>query len=325
MRRVRELDGLRAVAILLVLGCHYEGFARLAHGVLEFGWVGVDIFFVLSGYLITTILIGSKNLPKPYRTFYSRRAFRILPPYFAVLLGIVAFGLFSGTHYFLTPSYLIKQVLFLQTFSVPSIRLFVNVCTHLPWHLSHIANLRLDAGHLPMGSFGITPNLVFASFTFWSVSIEEYFYVFWAPIMLRCSRTWIVIIACSICIAEILLRWIAADASVYFSLLFRFDALIYGAFLALLITEWKKAGIPAWAKKLFWTILATSAITILCILILIHPVLDREIRSSPLFLAFGLPVFSLGAAALMGILVLEAGSDRWFARLLRWRYSSLAR
>ena len=46
MRRIRELDGLRAVAIVLVLGCHYEGFSRLAWSIPEFGWIGVDLFFV---------------------------------------------------------------------------------------------------------------------------------------------------------------------------------------------------------------------------------------------------------------------------------------
>ena len=58
MQRIRELDGLRAVAIFLVLGCHYEGFSQLAWRIPEFGWIGVDLLFCLSGYLITTILLG---------------------------------------------------------------------------------------------------------------------------------------------------------------------------------------------------------------------------------------------------------------------------
>ena len=78
--RILELDGLRALAILFVLGCHYPGFANLAWHIPEFGWIGVDIFFALSGYLITTILLGLRNRVTPYRTFYSRRFIRILPP-----------------------------------------------------------------------------------------------------------------------------------------------------------------------------------------------------------------------------------------------------
>src|ERR1700743_2520087 len=84
--RILELDGIRAIAILLVLGCHYAGFATQLGGFPMFGWVGVDIFFALSGYLITTILLGLRGRPAPYRTFYSRRAVRILPPYLAVSL-----------------------------------------------------------------------------------------------------------------------------------------------------------------------------------------------------------------------------------------------
>src|ERR1035438_8597101 len=93
MQRIKELDGLRAIAILLVLGCHYQGFAPLLYGLPEFGWFGVDIFFVLSGYLITTILLGLRDQPKPYQTFYSRRAIRIFPPYFAALVPVFALGL----------------------------------------------------------------------------------------------------------------------------------------------------------------------------------------------------------------------------------------
>src|SRR5579864_3258892 len=87
--RILELDGLRAIAILLVLGCHYPGFARRLHRLPEFGWVGVDIFFALSGYLITTVLLGLRGRRTPYRTFYSRRFIRILPPYLATTLFLL--------------------------------------------------------------------------------------------------------------------------------------------------------------------------------------------------------------------------------------------
>jgi hypothetical protein len=79
------LDGLRAICILLVIfnhtRCHYPPFI--------YGWVGVDIFFVLSGFLITTLLLREResygNLS--LKGFYTRRAFRILPVYFVVLAG----------------------------------------------------------------------------------------------------------------------------------------------------------------------------------------------------------------------------------------------
>jgi peptidoglycan/LPS O-acetylase OafA/YrhL len=79
------LDGLRAICILLVIfnhtHCHYPPFI--------YGWVGVDIFFVLSGFLITTLLLRERenygNLS--LKAFYARRAFRILPLYFTILAG----------------------------------------------------------------------------------------------------------------------------------------------------------------------------------------------------------------------------------------------
>jgi peptidoglycan/LPS O-acetylase OafA/YrhL len=93
-----ELDAVRGVAILLVLLVH--GFAsrygirlRGVPGVfLRFtsgGWLGVNLFFVLSGFLITGILLDSKSRTLYYRNFYIRRALRILPAYYALLLLLV--------------------------------------------------------------------------------------------------------------------------------------------------------------------------------------------------------------------------------------------
>src|ERR1700680_815839 len=91
-----ELDALRGLAILLVLFFHGFGFQfgtaqlpRLAHLFVVAtmpGWVGVNLFFVLSGFLITGILLDSKNHPHYYRRFYVRRAVRILAAFYAFLL-----------------------------------------------------------------------------------------------------------------------------------------------------------------------------------------------------------------------------------------------
>src|ERR1700688_149946 len=91
-----ELDTVRGLAILLVLFFHGFGFQfasaplrRLAHWFVVAtmpGWVGVNLFFVLSGFLITGILLDSKNHPHYYSRFYFRRALRILPAYYAFLL-----------------------------------------------------------------------------------------------------------------------------------------------------------------------------------------------------------------------------------------------
>ena len=83
--RIKSLDGLRGVAILLVLFYHL-----LNHGFLyplfDQGWMGVDLFFVLSGFLITGILLDTKNSKGYYKNFFVRRALRILPLYFSVVI-----------------------------------------------------------------------------------------------------------------------------------------------------------------------------------------------------------------------------------------------
>ena len=76
------LDGLRGLAILLVIFLHNFGFMNY----FFFGWLGVDLFFVLSGFLITDILLNSLGKPNFLKNFYLRRIFRIFPLYYLVLV-----------------------------------------------------------------------------------------------------------------------------------------------------------------------------------------------------------------------------------------------
>src|SRR5258708_4274543 len=96
-----ELNTLRGLAVLLVLFFHGFGFeftTRGLSGVAKLfvaatlpGWMGVNLFFVLSGFLITGVLLDSKGRTDYFRRFYYRRALRILPIYYAVLavLGVL--------------------------------------------------------------------------------------------------------------------------------------------------------------------------------------------------------------------------------------------
>src|SRR5215468_8569908 len=86
------LDGVRGLAILLVLAVHFVGNAtpvswgeRIAVKLGNYGVLGVDLFFVLSGFLITGLLLDSKGDPHYFRNFYARRTLRIFPLYYAVL------------------------------------------------------------------------------------------------------------------------------------------------------------------------------------------------------------------------------------------------
>jgi peptidoglycan/LPS O-acetylase OafA/YrhL len=98
--RIQSLDGLRGIAILSVLLIH--------HGLFNNGWMGVDLFFVLSGFLITQILRKEKGEPFYWKRFYVKRATRILPP----LVLTVALG------YLFTPkAHLLAAVAYLLSFS----------------------------------------------------------------------------------------------------------------------------------------------------------------------------------------------------------------
>jgi peptidoglycan/LPS O-acetylase OafA/YrhL len=95
-KRFPALDGLRAIAALLVVVYHYGG----PNWAMANGWIGVHLFFVLSGFLITTLALREedRNGKISLADFYIRRAFRILPVYFAVLGIVVAFTYLRGKY-----------------------------------------------------------------------------------------------------------------------------------------------------------------------------------------------------------------------------------
>jgi peptidoglycan/LPS O-acetylase OafA/YrhL len=90
-RRIPELDGLRAIAVTMVVLWHYVGIpgGDPLHTLFRPGRSGVDLFFVLSGFLITAILIESRGSQGYFRDFYTRRAFRILPVYLVMLALLI--------------------------------------------------------------------------------------------------------------------------------------------------------------------------------------------------------------------------------------------
>ena len=94
-----ELDTLRGIAVLGVMCLHaffwqyasysFGQWGRLILNLTRPGWIGVNLFFVLSGFLITGILLDSRSRPDYYRRFYTRRALRILPAYYLLLLCLL--------------------------------------------------------------------------------------------------------------------------------------------------------------------------------------------------------------------------------------------
>jgi peptidoglycan/LPS O-acetylase OafA/YrhL len=157
--RVQHLDGIRGVAILAVLSVHWlSWYSPFFHG----GAIGVDMFFVLSGFIITTVLWRTKNSSSAFRTwitFIHRRSKRLYP----ALLGLV-FG--SALLYGLAPS---------APISVDEVLRRGAVCLAQGsafWAASQGGELWLPALH----PFAQT----------WSLAIEWYFYLLWPIILLRC-------------------------------------------------------------------------------------------------------------------------------------------
>lgn len=156
--RILELDGLRAFAILAVMLHHSwpKGYWFSFAG--DAGWMGVDLFFVLSGYLITGILLKSLRRENGYRNFIVRRALRIFPLYFLSLGIFTAFIFFKKDH---ASWELMKS------------------WGGVSWFLIYLGNLRAAwMNSLP-------PVLSFA--TLWSLQVEEQFYILFPIAVARLS------------------------------------------------------------------------------------------------------------------------------------------
>lgn len=103
--RIPELDGLRGLAILLVISVHYfynpdanmPVALHFLQGFFCLGWTGVDLFFVLSGFLIGGILLEVRASPNYFKTFYIRRFFRIVPLYYLWLFCFIALLFLRGS------------------------------------------------------------------------------------------------------------------------------------------------------------------------------------------------------------------------------------
>ena len=305
--RIRELDGLRAIAILLVIACHYHAFASVLGGIFQFGWVGVDIFFVLSGFLITSILLKTKGSSNALRLFYTRRFQRILPP-LAIALLLISLGcILTRDLTFFRPTSLLRNVLFLQAF---------RGCRTFWAKLVSHQFVSLAPGELPLVGGGVDGTLSGSASVLWSLSIEEYFYLLWAPVVLYLGRRAVTFAGIAICAIEFFLRWMCfAGWANYFSVFYRFDALIYGALVALSMDTIRRHLL--WMRVLLPTILAVSIAGLAIVLAFLGPIMGREIRQSALFMVVGMPLISVSVAALVALLVLRTGSRGLAATALR--------
>jgi peptidoglycan/LPS O-acetylase OafA/YrhL len=237
--RVTALDGLRGMAILLVMLYHqtiavgstpvdrFVGFWTLA------GWAGVDLFFVLSGFLITGILLDAKRSSHYFRNFYARRILRIFPLYYAV----VAFSLLVLPHIPNWKSDVLGRIQGDEFF-----------------YWTYLSNISIAIHNaFRHGILDIS----------WSLAIEEQFYLTWPALVLLLDRRQLMRLCICVFFGAIVWRVSSLAAgtppiAVYVLAPGRLDALAVGAFIALAARS--GAGLESYTRQARYTLMASSIV-----------------------------------------------------------------
>src|SRR5919106_250426 len=163
---IPALDGLRGIAVILVMLHHFALYGtkpvslfvdKALKAVLLSGWIGVDLFFVLSGFLITGILIDSKGGTRYFRTFYARRFLRIFPLYYGFLLAFLV----------------------LVPLLHPVGSAFTALLTEQGWYWTYLINWKIGLTGWP--EYYILGH-------FWTLAVEEQFSVFWPLVVFFSGR-----------------------------------------------------------------------------------------------------------------------------------------
>jgi peptidoglycan/LPS O-acetylase OafA/YrhL len=292
-RHVAALDGIRGAAILLVLAFHFVQSIRYEFGYQDnpvlrgivLGWVGVDLFFVLSGFLITGILYDSKGSGHYFKNFYMRRVLRIFPLYYGTLL-----------------------VLLLLDLAWPAASVFGR--ENPAWIWLYLTNVVM--AWKGFGAAGYVDH-------FWSLAIEEHFYFVWPLAVFLFSRRRLLQLTVAMFFVSLGLRIALVLAgtnpeAIYVLTPLRLDALSVGAFLALTVRRpegFHKLAGPA------WLVASASGLGILAIIITRHTVyhLDEVMQT----LGYSLLALFFGALLILALtsplqLIFNLGILRWFGK-----------
>jgi peptidoglycan/LPS O-acetylase OafA/YrhL len=271
---VPVLDAIRGLAILLVLINHFIGeipfpnsfLGRIIDSLAKSTWVGVDLFFVLSGFLITGILydtLGSRNY---FRAFYARRFLRIFPLYYGFLFLVIAFSRplqieWHGRQY-LYLAYLQNTGIARHIFSIP-----LSPC--------------LSINHL------------------WSLAVEEQFYFVWPAVVFLCRNRLrlmglaIALVLGSIAVRILMVHLHAPLGSIYTFTPARADSLMMGAILALAMRSSPQTR-SSLSRAALWVLPGSLAL----LLALAWP--DRRLNWENARIAiFGYTLLALAGAALI--------------------------
>jgi peptidoglycan/LPS O-acetylase OafA/YrhL len=305
-RHIPAADGLRGIAVLATMLFHAQFFAGVDGPALwersyamtaGLGWAGVDLFFVLSGFLITGILYDSRNQPNYFRVFYLRRTVRIFPLYYAVLflLFLVVPAVMHAGH--VTPS--------ADAFGTKENQLFA-------W-------LYLVNWDLAVQGFGFVTPLIAH---FWSLSVEEQFYLVWPAAVRTFSREGLMALCGVMVVLAVLVRIFmflrGAPTAAYVLPFARMDGLAIGAFVALAARnagDWMRLG--KWAPRV--TLIAVAGFAALVVQARTTTFGDPLIGTlgiSLLCLCFGgiLVMLVSGAADGRARRMVQSSPLRWFGK-----------
>ncbi len=297
------LDGVRGIAILTVflydcLKAPGEGLLNLVlRKVSVAGWTGVDLFFVLSGFLITGILIDSRGRPGYLRSFFARRSLRIFPLYFLALL--VTFVAVPQLAEYWSPAQPVAQKV-------------SELSRDQFWYWTYLQNWHFAyEGHWPHVNY---------LSHFWSLAVEEQFYLVW-PFVVGFLSTRSLAKVCWACIGLALalrvgLSMSGADTiALYVTTVTRMDSLCLGALFAMGLRS------PVWYPRLTrwaWPVMSLLSVVIVGVdavwpLLKTEQVGSQTIGHTLLGLMFGCFVFSAAAVS----------PQHWFAKVLSQRWLTL--
>jgi peptidoglycan/LPS O-acetylase OafA/YrhL len=268
------LDGVRGVAVSLVFAVHYIPRYTI-------GWMGVMIFFVLSGFLITGGLYDSQHEKHRFRNFYLRRTLRIFPLFyfiwFCVLVGAFFLHEYWRPMLALWPLYLGNYARFLAGTSDVD-----HIYTKFPW-------FTIQIGH------------------FWSLAVEEQFYLLWPLVVFKVSKRQTLIQICiAVMAGTLLLRTVLMltlpHSILQMEFLYRMtfsqaDAFLFGGLLALLMRGTEKAAALRSGPWLFWG--ALMALGVACWLNAPGPYLANVVPSTPWMSTYGFTLVDLTSGGLI--------------------------
>jgi peptidoglycan/LPS O-acetylase OafA/YrhL len=229
-RRIPQLDAVRGVAILVVMMHNISLKYPVFHSQQLFnnGWMGVDLFLVDSGFLITGILVDTNRSDGYFKNFYVRRCLRIWPLYYSLLF------------------FMFVIVRFLSQSEFQAV-----VQTSSPWWAFplFLQNFLLPISTNAAGPLGVT----------WSLAIEEQFYLVWSLVVRFCSLTQLRRVAiAAICISPALRYYLSLHhVNLYTNVFCRLDGLMAGALLALLVRS--DNFVPSKSLRRAWITLAIAA------------------------------------------------------------------